>query len=169
MLKIRLYGEAVLREKSKTVEKATNAVRRLASDMIESMKKYGGVGLAAPQVGKSQRMAILYHPEFHPEPLTLINPMIIERADDLAAADEGCLSIPDLNVSVARPRAIRVRYMDLKGNPVEREFLDLLSRIVQHEIDHLDGKMIVDHLDLERRLRFEAQIKRNRNKPRGST
>ena len=159
MLKVRLYGDAGLRRKSKPVEKLTAALRRFAADMIAAMRNHLGVGLAAPQVGRSLRMAVLYPPEFHPDPLTLINPVILERADELTSIEEGCLSLPDLNVSVARPRAVRVRYMDMKGNTIDREFFDLLSRIVQHECDHLDGKMIVDHLDLPSRLQFEAQMK----------
>ena len=164
MIKLRLYGEAVLRQKAEEVDKTTAVIRKLATDMIGSMKKHNGVGLAAPQVGKSLRMAVLYHPEFHPKPLTLINPVVIARADELASFDEGCLSVPNLNVPVTRPRAVRVRYLDIKGNPVEREFLDLLARVVQHEIDHLDGKLIVDHLDLPARLRFEAAMKQARSK-----
>ena len=161
MLEIKLYGEGILRKKSKGVDKLTGAIKRLAGDMIETMKNSLGVGLAAPQIGKSLRMAVLYHPEFHPKPLTLINPVILDRAAELASLEEGCLSLPKLNVPVARPRAVFVRYMDLKGNVLEREFLDLLSRIVQHELDHLDGRMIVDHMDLESRLRFEAQLKQH--------
>lgn len=162
MLKLKLYGDAVLRKKSIPVEKMTGAVQKLARDMISAMKKYVGVGLAAPQVGKSFRLAVLYHPQIHPEPLTLINPVILSRTDELATLEEGCLSLPDLNVPVTRPRAICVRYMDLKGRTIEREFLDTLARIVQHECDHLEGKMIVDHLDLQARLRFEAQMKKSR-------
>lgn len=160
MLDIRLYGDAVLRQKSKPIEKLTASIRRLSAQMIESMRKAVGVGLAAPQVGKNIQVVVLHHPEFHPKPLTLINPVILDRSKELTSLEEGCLSIPDLSVPVARPRAIRVRYTDLTGKVIEREFLDLLSRIVQHECDHLSGKLIVDHLDLEKRLKFETKFKK---------
>ena len=162
MRKLRLYGDAGLRKKSTPVEKLTAAIRKFAEDMIAAMQNHVGVGLAAPQVGRNLRMAVLYHPEFHPAPIALINPVILACADELTAVEEGCLSLPNLNVSVARPLAVRLRYMDLKGDTVDREFFDLLSRIVQHECDHLDGKMIVDHLDLPARLQFEAQLKKKR-------
>ncbi len=163
MLDIRLYGDGVLREKSKPVDKMSAAIKRLSAQMFESMRKAVGVGLAAPQVGKRLRVIVIQHPEFHPKPLTLINPEIIERSTDLTSIEEGCLSVPKLSVPVARSRGVRGRYMDLKGNSVEREFLDVLARIVQHECDHLTGKLIVDYLNLVQRLRFEAQFKKMRS------
>lgn len=162
MLDIRLYGDGVLREKSKPVDKMSAPIRRLSAQMLESMTKAVGVGLAAPQVGKSLQVVVIQHPEFHPRPLTLINPEIIERSTELASLEEGCLSVPNLSVPVARSRGVRVRYMDLKGKTVEREFLDVLARIVQHEYDHLSGKMIVDYLVLDQRLLFEARFKKFR-------
>lgn len=164
MLDIKIYGAQVLREKSRPVDRVTAAVRKLAAEMLEAMRAAVGVGLAAPQVGRSVRICVLQHPEFHPKPLTMINPVVIERADELSTLDEGCLSLPKLSCPVTRPRAVRVRYTDLKGKSVEREFLDMLSRIVQHECDHLAGKMIVDHLDLGARLKFEADLKKGGRK-----
>lgn len=159
MFDLVLYGDRVLRSKSKPVESLTTTVKRLSAGMLLAMKKFYGVGLAAPQVGKALRLAVLYHPEFHPKPLTLINPKIIGRSDDLTSMDEGCLSVPELSVSVTRPRVICVSFTDLKGKQVEREFSDMMARIVQHECDHLDGKMIVDHLDLPARMQFETRVK----------
>ena len=169
MLKIRLYGDAVLREKTGPVEKVTAAVRRLTIEMIEAMFKYVGVGLAAPQVGKNLRLAVLHHPELHPKPLILINPEILDRGDELVSIEEGCLSLPRLNVAVARPKDIRIRFTDVKGKLVIREFSDLMARIIQHECDHLDGKLIVDHMDLQSRLRFETAFKQTRKHPPSSS
>lgn len=166
MLPIRLYGAAVLREPTTAIDAVTAAVRRLTAQMIGAMRAAAGVGLAAPQIGKSLRLVVLHHPELHPKPLTLVNPEILDRSSDLASHDEGCLSLPALLVSVARSRAIRVRYTDLRGHAVEREFQDMLARIVQHECDHLEGKLIVDHMDLDRRLRFESALKKGGHSPR---
>ncbi|OGH55554.1 MAG: peptide deformylase [Candidatus Lindowbacteria bacterium RIFCSPLOWO2_12_FULL_62_27] len=160
MLHILRYGDPALRKKSGPVEKLNAAVRRLAEQMIKSMRAAAGVGLAAPQVGRNLRIAVVHHAEFQPKPLILINPVILERSNDLTQVEEGCLSVPHLNVAVARSKAVRVRYRAAGGETVEREFHDLMARIVQHECDHLEGKMIVDHLDLQTRLRFEAQLKK---------
>lgn len=160
MIDIRLYGDPVLRGKSRPVDHVTAQIKKLVKDMLDAMRNAAGVGLAAPQVGRELRICVIQHPQFQPKALTLINPVILERAEELSALEEGCLSLPQLNVLVTRPRAIRVRYTDVRGKTVEKEFLDMLSRIVLHECDHLEGKMIVDHLDLENRLRFETWMRK---------
>ncbi len=159
MLTVVLYGDPVLRKKSDPIEKPV-AVRKLAARMIDCMKNQEGVGLAAPQIGQLIRMAVISHPVEMPKPLTMINPAVLERSDELGFIEEGCLSVPRVTVSVARPRAVRIRYTDLKGRTIEREFLDLLARIVLHECDHLDGKLIVDHMDIQTRLKFEASLRK---------
>ncbi|MBI4178610.1 peptide deformylase [bacterium] len=156
-LDILTYGNPVLRKKSDPIARITALIRRLADGMRAAMHAAQGVGLAAPQVGENLQLCIVQHPKLQPRPLTLINPVILEKSDELVPLGEGCLSLPNLTVQVIRPRAVRVRYMDLKNKPVEREFTDLLARIVQHEMDHLTGKLIVDQLDLAERLRFEAR------------
>lgn len=164
-LVLKPYGESVLRQRAQPVEKVNAAVRRLADEMIRAVKKYEGVGLAAPQIGKGQRLVVLYHPELHPKPMAMINPEILVRADEFAELEEGCLSVPGVTVAISRPNGVRVRYLDLKGVERERELEGLLARIVFHEVDHLNGKLIVDYLTLDQRLRFEAEYKRRRESP----
>ncbi len=165
---LQTYGAAVLRHKAEPVDRVTAAVRRLADEMIRAMKKHEGVGLAAPQIGKSQRLVVLYHPELHPKPLVMLNPEILKRAAEFFELGEGCLSLPGVNVNVSRPSAVRVKYQDLKGAMRETEYEGLMARIVYHEVDHLNGKLIIDYLPLDQRLRFEAQIKRARHPTRAT-
>lgn len=150
-------GDDVLKKKTRPVRKVTAAIRRLASAMIDAMHEHGGVGLAAPQVGKDIRMTVLYHPELHPEPFAMIDPEILEMSDELVSLEEGCLSVPDWHVPIARSRQIRVRFMDIAGKTQTVEYVDMMARIVQHEIDHLDGRLIVERMDVQTRMQFNAE------------
>ncbi len=173
ILPIRIYGDAVLRADAAPVEAVTPELRQLAADMIETMHGAEGVGLAAPQVGHSERIFVVdvrtmvereKQPEaIPPQPMVLLNPEITWESDEEVTFEEGCLSIPDIREKVWRPERVRVRYRDLDFVEHEIDASPLLSRVIQHELDHLDGVLFLDHITpfrrrmLQRRLRAMAQ------------
>jgi peptide deformylase len=118
------------------------------ADMFETMHHARGIGLAAPQVGRTERLAVI---EIDGESLVVINPEIVETSSGKAKAEEGCLSIPDIYADVERPKDVVVRAMDLDGNTYEVQATELLARCLQHEIDHLDGKLFLDYLSVLKR------------------
>jgi peptide deformylase len=129
------------------VQEITDELRTLVADMFETMHYARGIGLAAPQVGRTERLAVI---EIEGEPLVVINPEILETSGK-AKAEEGCLSIPDIYADVERPKDVVVRAMDLEGNTYEVQASELLARCLQHEIDHLDGKLFLDYLSVLKR------------------
>ena len=136
-------------------------------DMLDTMYGAIGVGLAAPQVGQSSRVIVLdvARDGEKPQPLKLANPEIIWRSDELATGNEGCLSLPEHYAEVTRPAAIRLRYIDYQNEIREMEASGLLAMCLQHEIDHLDGILFVDHISSLKRgmiLRKLAKTKRSR-------
>jgi len=154
LLPMRFMGDPVLREKAAPVAELTDEIRRLIDDMFETMYAEEGVGLAAPQVGVGQRVIVVDPREEDVEPFALVNPEIVEfSADDLDRAEEGCLSIPGLREVVERPWSIRIRGLSPSGDTVEFAAEGLLSRILQHEVDHLDGILFLDRVSpLKRKL-----------------
>ncbi len=130
------------------VAEVTDEVRALAADMFETMYLAKGIGLAAPQVGRSERIAVI---DVDDKPFVIINPEIVEADAKTAKAEEGCLSIPEIYGDVERPARVRVRARDLDGNEFEIEATELLARCLQHEIDHLHGKLFVDYLSVLKR------------------
>ena len=134
--------------------------------MFETMYAEPGIGLAAPQVGVSQRLVVLASVPDDDEgrnlgaPLVLVNPEILWRSPDLVPYEEGCLSVPDITEIVDRPRAIRFRYASLDGAAPERDAAGLLARVVQHEVDHLDGVLFVDRLSLLKRQLLRKRLQR---------
>lgn len=147
LLRIYHYPEPVLKKVAVPVGEIDEELKILAGDMAETMYAAPGVGLAAPQVGVSKRLVVLdcAPKDAAPELLTCINPEITAREGE-AYEEEGCLSIPGYYARVVRSAWVRVRYLDLEGRSVERETDGLLSIAFQHEIDHLDGILFVDHL-----------------------
>ena len=152
LLPIRIYGDPILRTKSKPVEKIDDALLTFALNMLETMHDADGIGLAAIQVGRPIRMLVADVGERAPKgtPKIFINPVIVEAIGEVVY-DEGCLSVPGVNAEIARPEKIILRYADGKGKAREELFDDLLARVLQHEIDHLDGKLFVDYLSPMRR------------------
>jgi peptide deformylase len=142
---IRLYGDPVLREMCRPVEAVDDEVRELITDLMETMYEADGIGLAAPQVGVSVRVFVYDVREEGTEPGVLINPEIVS-GEGKVKDEEGCLSIPGLAELVERSERIVVRGLDAAGDPVEIEADGLLSRCIQHEKDHLDGVLFIDHL-----------------------
>jgi peptide deformylase len=145
---IRVLGDPILREDTKPVGEITDAIRALAKDMFDTMYLAKGIGLAAPQVGRSECLAVV---DVDDKPLVIINPEIIEADGKTAKAEEGCLSIPDVYGDVERPVRVRVRATNLEGKEFEIEAGDLLGRCLQHEIDHLHGKLFIDYMSVLKR------------------
>ncbi len=145
---IRVIGDPVLRERAREVERFDRSLRKLARRMIRIMHDAPGVGLAAPQVGVLERL-IVY--DVDDDPQVLVNPVVTVLGDERAEGDEGCLSVPGVTMPVARAVRIRVEGRDEDGDPVDYEAEGLEARVVQHEVDHLDGVLIVDRTTREAR------------------
>jgi peptide deformylase len=147
LLDIHVLGSPVLREETKPVTAITDDLRRLVDDMFETMRVAQGIGLAAPQVGRLERVAVV---DVDNDPIVLINPEIITESGS-ERAEEGCLSIPDIYGDVDRAARVTIRATDLEGKIFEREATELLARAFQHEIDHLHGKLFIDYLSFLKR------------------
>jgi len=152
-LEIVLYGDPVLRRKAKPIKQVTPGLRALAEQMLETMKAHDGIGLAAPQVGISQRLLVVHGEE---EDLVLINPRIVDRSGR-ATDTEGCLSFPGLQGKVTRPARITVQALNRLGREIRREADGLLARVIQHEMDHLDGVVFIDKVQ-EKTLRWLVPV-----------
>ena len=160
ILDIRVLGDPILRQATTPVTEVTDEIRRLVADMFETMHHARGIGLAAPQVGRTERLAVI---EIDGEPLVVINPEILKTSGK-AKAEEGCLSIPDIYADVERPKDVVVRAMDLDGKTYEVQATELLARCLQHEIDHLDGKLFIDYLSVLKRAAALAKWKLQQDK-----
>ncbi|HEX9292911.1 MAG TPA: peptide deformylase [Gemmatimonadales bacterium] len=148
---LHLLGSPVLRQKSPAVPKVDDAVRRLVDDLFETMRAAKGVGLAANQIGVARRVAVVDIGAEDPPPLVLINPVIVERSDEEETAEEGCLSIPEIFGDVTRAARIVVEALDQDGSRARVEAHGYKARAIQHEIDHLDGILFLDHLSAVKR------------------
>jgi peptide deformylase len=158
VLKVRKYGDPVLRRRAAEVTEVTSELRDTIADMIETMYDEAGIGLAAPQVGIPLRLMVVGHEESR-EPRALINPVIVDRGGQVTA-EEGCLSIPGVFAQVTRSEWVEVEARDVDGRPVKVRGRGLLSRVLQHEMDHLDGVLFIDHLDPVTRDRIKRRIKK---------
>lgn len=169
--KILRMGHPVLRQVARELradEIGSDAIQRLIVDMTETLHDYGGIGLAAPQIGESIRMAIIEidggptrYGELLPVPLSVFFNPIIEVLDPSTAGYwEGCLSVPGLRGFVERPQHIVVRYQNIKGEQQALELRDFTATVFQHEFDHLDGKLYIDRITDTRRLAFDEEYQR---------
>ncbi|MBL8352416.1 MAG: peptide deformylase [Burkholderiaceae bacterium] len=163
-LTILRYPDPRLHTVAKPVAQVDDALRRLADDMLETMYAADGVGLAATQVDRHVRLLVMDTSETRDQPRVLINPEIIERSDELRRAEEGCLSVPTIYDEVERPARVKVRALGRDGAPYEFEADGLESRCVQHEMDHLLGKVFVEYLSPLKRDRIRTKmIKKTRD------
>ena len=147
-LSLHYLGDRVLRKPTKRINKINQSIRDLAQEMVQTMYAEQGIGLAAPQVGVNKQMLVI---DCDPQntatpPLVLINPEIQGYSQELARGEEGCLSIPGVFLDVVRPEAIQVKYKDEFGRPQKMKASGLLARVIQHEIDHLEGILFVDRV-----------------------
>ena len=147
-LDIRTFGDPVLKTRAAPVETFDDSLARLTEEMLATMRENDGVGLAANQVGRLKRVLVA---SVEDEDYVLVNPVISERAETTERVQEGCLSIPGINVEVDRPTAVTVTGQDASGEPVRIEAQDMLARVLQHELDHLDGVLILDRTDRQSR------------------
>jgi peptide deformylase len=171
-----IYGDPVLRTKGKPITEITDEVRQLAADMLDTMHEANGVGLAAQQIGFATQLTVIdvsdaaarpsrmwiNGQEVQPNdymPLYLVNPQV-ETSREVEIGPEGCLSFPDINADISRAAHVRVRALDLDGNPVEFEAEGLLARVVQHEVDHLNGILFIDRMNSAAKAALGGKLKR---------
>ena len=151
--RLRTFGDPVLKEQTRPVTEFDAALEALVKTMFAVMEREDGVGLAAPQIGVLKRVAVWRHPENENERYVLVNPRIVERSEACSVGSEGCLSVPEVTVDVERPDEVVVEAQDVTGSIYQMHLTGLLARIVQHEIDHLDGCLILDRASAEERRR----------------
>lgn len=166
---ILVIPDTKLRQTAEPVDAVDDAVRALADDMLETMYKAPGIGLAAPQIGVLRRVVVLdvakrSGEDAAPAPMVLVNPAITWSSAERTTYEEGCLSIPDYFEDVERPAAVRVSYLDRDGKPAVVEAEGILAVCLQHEIDHLDGVLFIDHIS---RLKRSRVVKRFEKAARG--
>ena len=168
---ILLHPDPRLKKVCAPVDDITDDLRTLADDMLKAMYEAPGIGLAAPQVGVLERVIVLDCVKDEgekPRPLVMFNPVIKASSEEQNTYDEGCLSLPDLFADVTRPKVVDVEWMDLDGNPQSETFDELWATCVQHEIDHLEGKLFIDHLKpLKRQMMTRKMQKLKRELARG--
>jgi peptide deformylase len=161
LLPILEYPNDILSKPSTKVSEITPQIKTLIDDMVKTMRSFkgGAIGLAAPQVGQSVRITVIeYQPDKnehleHAIPLTiLVNPKIISSSSDKESGEEGCLSLPGIEIPIVRARKIKVRAQNETGESIQFRASDLLARIIQHEVDHLDGKLIIDYVKNKERF-----------------
>jgi peptide deformylase len=165
LLQLHLLGSPVLRQHSEVVPSVDEDVRRLIADMFETMDAAKGIGLAANQVGVARRVAVV---DVDDDRFVMVNPRIVET-EGRASAEEGCLSIPDIFADVTRPDRVVVEALDAEGRPYRKEAIGLKARAIQHEIDHLDGILFLDHLSLIKRQMLLAKWRREHKDDTGFT
>lgn len=163
LLPILEHPDPRLRQKAPPVTVFDEALQRLIDDMFETMYDAPGVGLAATQVGVMQRLAVMdcAAKDAPPEPVVLINPEIVD-ASERTEMEEGCLSVPDTNEKVPRFNRLKMRALDRHGKAFEIEAEGLLAQAIQHEIDHLDGKLYIDYLSSLKRERINRKLRKQR-------
>lgn len=165
---ILLHPDPRLRKPAESVTTVTDELRAVAQDMLTTMYEAPGIGLAAPQIGLSIRLIVMdcvKDPEAAPRPMVLFNPEVVWSSDERSTYEEGCLSIPEQYAEVERPSEVRVRWMAEDGSTQEEHFSGLWATCVQHEIDHLNGRLFIDYLTpLKRQLitRKMEKLKRER-------
>ncbi|MCT8248946.1 peptide deformylase [Proteus vulgaris] len=154
------FPDERLRRVAVPVEKVDDEIRTLIDNMIETMYAERGIGLAAPQVNVSKRIVVIDVSENRDQPIALINPEIISTEDEVMDMMDGCLSIPDSFAPTQRYRFLKVKALDRNGDVIELEASDLFAGCIQHELDHLDGKLFIDHLSPLKRQRIEKKQKK---------
>ncbi|MEM8578570.1 MAG: peptide deformylase [Pseudomonadota bacterium] len=167
---ILLHPDPRLKKPSAPIADLTDELRALGRDMLETMYDAPGIGLAAPQVGVNQRLIVIDCVKGEneaPRPLVMFNPEIVATSDEKSVYEEGCLSIPEQFADVTRPAMVQVRWMDMDGAEQTEEMDGLWATCVQHEIDHLDGKLFIDYLKpLKRQMITRKMVKLKRERAR---
>ena len=159
---ILIHPDPRLRKTAAPVETVDDGVRALVEDMLETMYDAPGIGLAATQLGVMRQVFVMDcgGKDDPPAPIALVNPEILWTSEETAVSEEGCLSIPDVYEEVARPARVRLAWTDLQGQRQEREFTDRWAVCAQHEIDHLRGRLFIDHLGAVKRTLITSRMKK---------
>lgn len=169
---ILIHPDPRLKKVADPVTELTDTIRKQADDMLETMYDAPGIGLAAPQIGLLNRVVVMdcvKDEDATPEPMVLINPEIVWESEGTNIHEEGCLSIPEQFAEVERPAEVKVRWLGLDGKTVEEQFDGLWATCVQHEIDHLNGRLFIDYLKpLRRQMITRKMQKLKRERARGS-
>ena len=164
LLDILEFPDPRLRTQAKPIEQVDDEVRRLCDDLLETMYEAPGIGLAATQVNVHRRVLVCDVSEDQSQPMVFINPEIVEQSADESTYDEGCLSVPGFYESVDRPDSVVVRALNREGEAFEMQLDGLLATCVQHEIDHLNGKLFVDYISPVKRQRIRAKLEKQHKK-----
>ena len=170
VLPIHLYGHEALRQETTPVEENTDELQALVDNMIETMRNASGIGLAAPQVGREERLFVVDvtpmatemeedDEPIPPQPMVFVNPEIVAESDTSVDMEEGCLSIPEVRATVSRPDRVRVRYLDRTFEEQTLEIGSVLARVVQHEYDHLEGVLFTDYLSSFRKRLLRRSLR----------
>lgn len=163
-LNILEFPDPRLRTVAEPVEEVNDDIRQLCADMLETMYEAPGIGLAATQVNVHKRLLVCDVSEDGSDPLVFINPEIQGSSEDLSSYDEGCLSVPGFFEEVERPSKVVVKALDEKGEAFEMQLEGLLATCVQHEIDHLEGKLFVDYISPMKRRRIRSKLEKQHKK-----
>lgn len=174
-LSLHMFGDPVLRTESRKIETVTPEIRSLAEHMIRKMHAESGIGLAAQQVGRTESICVVDLPAEMDQdeegtplnadfemPMVLLNPVVEPAGDDEWTREEGCLSFPDINAKITRSWTIRLHYMTLDGDQIDREVHGMLARVIQHEVDHLNGVLFIDHMSHVKKIALKGRLKRLR-------
>ena len=156
---IRVFGDPVLRERASEVTDVTDALVRLADDMVDTMRAAPGLGLAAPQVGVQKRLFVYELPDSDEGPKAIINPAISDVSGEWEY-EEGCLSVPGLYFPIIRPKQIHLTGYDLDGNEVSIEADEIVARLFQHELDHLEGRLLLELLEPDQRKQAMRELRK---------
>ena len=160
LLKIITYGHPTLRKKAEPVKEITDDIKKLVEDMYETMDEADGIGLAAPQVNRSIRLIVIgiHHIDETMEPTAFINPEIIEKSEETEPKEEGCLSVPGIREDVIRPTKVKVKFTNIEGEEEVWEAEELLAKVFQHELDHLNGVLFTDLISPFKKQLVEGQL-----------
>ena len=167
LLDILTFPDARLRRSAEPVTEVDDSMRQLVDDMLETMYAAPGIGLAAIQVNVPKRVIVIDISDDHSQPLCLINPELLQR-EGVEEMDEGCLSVPGFFETVKRAERVRVRALNRDGEPFELDTDGLLAVCIQHEIDHLDGRLFVDHISSLKRQRIRKKLEKEQRTPQAS-
>ncbi|MEM1385187.1 MAG: peptide deformylase [Pseudomonadota bacterium] len=161
---ILIHPDPRLKKSCETVSVVDDSIRALMDDMLETMYEAPGIGLAAPQIGVLQRVVVVDCTRRDegetPEPLCMANPEVVAASEELREYEEGCLSIPEIYAPISRPDTVTIRYIDRDGTTTERAFDGIWSTCIQHEIDHLNGRLFIDYLGPMRRRMITEKMKK---------
>lgn len=166
ILNILKYGNPILKQHTQNVEKIDDSIKALINDMFETMKYARGIGLAAPQIGESISLAVIDTSELDEKqpPICLINPVIVEFKGRKIVSEEGCLSLPGISEKISRSEIVVVSALNEKGEKVNLQFSNMMARVIQHEIDHLQGTLIIDRIGLLKRNLLKKKLESIQNK-----